>query len=127
MKAGHLEKASCVAGVLALLVVGLPTARLMAQEERGSIPGLVLSSNAPGELAVSWETPDQPRTTGSPGRRRTGYPSWRDANEDDRGNAYPEGFLRGDRSRPGRSTVQMRTSTMMIPVLSGAVHGRRPP
>ena len=99
MKAGHLLRKRVVLPVvvvMALLLVGLPTARLMAQEERGSIPGLVLSSNAPGELVVSWETPNpEPtdyRISWAPASQ--GYPSWRDANEDDRGNAYPEGSAR---------------------------------
>ena len=82
--------------VMALLLVGLPTVRLMAQEEQGSIPGLVLNSNAPGELVVSWETPDpEPsdyRISWAPASQ--GYPSWRDANEDDRSNAYPDGSAR---------------------------------
>ena len=85
MKTGHLLRKRVVLPVLvvmALLLVGLPTVRLMAQEEQGSIPGLVLNSNAPGELVVSWAPASQ------------GYPSWRDANEDDRSNAYPDGSAR---------------------------------
>ena len=99
MKTGHLLRKRVVLPVLvvmALLLVGLPTVRLMAQEEQGSIPGLVLNSNAPGELVVSWETPDpEPsdyRISWAPASQ--GYPSWRDANEDDRSNAYPDGSAR---------------------------------
>ena len=79
--------------VMALLLVGLPTARLMAQEERGSISGLTLASENPGELVVSWETPDPEPTDYriSWARKDLKYLSYRLSNEPDRGNEYPDG------------------------------------
>ena len=99
MKAGHLLRRRVVLPVvvvMALLLVGLPTARLMAQEEQGSISGLVLGSENSGELVVSWETPDPEPTDYriSWALASEDYLGWRDANEDDRGNAYPDGSVR---------------------------------
>lgn len=39
-----------VVAVTLLLVLAVPAARLMAQEERGSIPGYTLTSDSPGEM-----------------------------------------------------------------------------
>ena len=96
MKAGHLLRKRVVLSVvvvMALLLVGLPTARLMAQEERGSISGLTLASENPGELVVSWETPDPEPTDYriSWARKDLKYLSYRLSNEPDRGNEYPDG------------------------------------
>ena len=70
--------------VLMLLMAGLSAARLLAQQEQGSIPGLTLTSDTPGELVVSWDAPDP-----APSDYRIswasadqGYLSWKDENED---------------------------------------------
>ena len=59
----------------------------------GAITGLSLTSSASGELTVNWETPDpEPtdyRVSWAPADQ--GYLGWRDANEAQRGNAYPGG------------------------------------
>ena len=59
----------------------------------GAINGLTLSSDSPGTLTVSWDTPSP---TPSDYRVRwaqaeSDYPSWKDDNETDRGNEYPAG------------------------------------
>ena len=84
-----------VVAVLAILpaAVALPSARLLAQGEPGSIPELTLASDNPGQLVVSWE---QPETAPSDYRiswtpEDQAYAGWRDENQDDRGNAYPSG------------------------------------
>ena len=59
----------------------------------GAITGLSLTSSAAGELTMNWETPDpEPsdyRVSWAPADQ--GYLGWRDANEAQRGNAYPGG------------------------------------
>ena len=59
----------------------------------GAITGLSLTGSADGELTVNWETPDpEPtdyRVSWAPADQ--GYLGWRDANEAQRGNAYPGG------------------------------------
>ena len=93
---------------------GLPRTA-QAQAERGAIPSLNLASSEPGQLVISWETPDPAPTdyrlrwapaTGD-------FLSYRDVNEVERGNLYP---LRGvnmltlDNLTPGDSyKVQMRS------------------
>ena len=88
---------------VALAALALPLApalmswSALAQEERGSIPGLTLTSNSPGELTISWGGPEPvpsdyriawaPVGGGLPlarGRRREGG----------RGNACPGGTAR---------------------------------
>ena len=79
-----------------VLVLALSSALLMAQEERGAITGLTLTSEDPGEIVISWDGP-QP----APSDYRISWaPSsgahigWQEDNQADRGNAYPEGTER---------------------------------
>ena len=59
----------------------------------GAINGLTLSSDSPGTLTVSWDTPSPApsdyRLRWAPAE--SDYPSWKDDNETDRGNEYPAG------------------------------------
>ncbi|MCY3506754.1 MAG: hypothetical protein OXH41_11375, partial [Chloroflexi bacterium] len=48
-----------LAAIGLLLATALMAGGLSAQEaERGSIPGLTLTSDTPGELVISWSDPD---------------------------------------------------------------------
>ena len=57
----------------------------------GTVTGLTLTSDAAGSLAIRWDTPSPApsdyRVVWTPSGE--GYPSYRDANASDRGNAYP--------------------------------------
>ena len=93
---------------------GLPRTA-QAQAERGAIPSLNLASSEPGQLVITWETPDPAPTdyrlrwapaTGD-------FLSYKDVNEVERGNLYPLGdvtTLTVDNLTPGDSyKVQMRS------------------
>ena len=64
-----------------------------AQAERGAIPSLALASSEPGQLVVIWETPEQAPTDYRVRWAPTtgGFMSYKDANEVERGNLYPDG------------------------------------
>ncbi|MDE0602806.1 MAG: hypothetical protein OXI18_00250, partial [bacterium] len=48
-----------LAAIGLLLATALMAGGLSAQEgERGSVPGLTLTSDTPGELVISWSDPD---------------------------------------------------------------------
>lgn len=74
--------------LLATLVSGVPA---LAQEERGSVPGLTLTSDNPGELVISWEKPSPDpsdyRISWTP--QDQDYLSYTAANTAQSGNAYP--------------------------------------
>ena len=76
-----------------LLWAALLTVQLMAQEDSGSIPGLTLVSDNPGEMVISWSLPDtEPsdyRISWAPVGE--GFLSYRGPNEAGRGNDYPVG------------------------------------
>ncbi len=64
-----------------------------AQAADGAMTGVTLTSGSPGTLTVSWNTPSPAPTDY---RLRwapvgSGYLSWKDDNETDRGNSYPAG------------------------------------
>ena len=93
---------------------GLP-GTAQAQAERGAIPSLNLASSEPGQLVITWESPDPAptdyRVRWAPTSEN--FLSYRDDNEAQRGNLYP---LRGVTSltlnnlTPGDSyKVQMRS------------------
>ena len=93
---------------------GLPGA-VQAQAERGAIPSLTLHSSEPGQLVITWETPDPAptdyRLTWAPTSEN--FLSYRDDNETQRGNLYPLGdvtTLTLNNLTPGDSyKVQMRS------------------
>ena len=79
--------------LLAAATFGGVFAVAQAQEAEGAISGLTLSSDAPGTMSVSWDTPS-PAPTGYRLRwapADSDYLLWNDDNETDRGNAYPAG------------------------------------
>ena len=93
---------------------GLP-GTAQAQAERGAIPSLNLASSEPGQLVITWETPDPAPTdyrlrwapaTGD-------FLSYKDVNEVERGNLYPLGGVTSltlNNLTPGDSyKVQMRS------------------
>ena len=99
-KFAPLQKRPTRAGMwvaLVALTVLIATAafanQLFAQSDRGTIPQLGLTSDAPGELTVSWsmpsEIPSDYRISWAPSSES--YPSWKDANTTTKGNSYPTG------------------------------------
>ena len=93
---------------------GLPGV-VQAQAERGAIPSLTLHSSEPGQLVISWESPEPAptdyRLTWAPTSEN--FLSYRDDNETQRGNLYPLGdvtTLTLNNLTPGDSyKVQMRS------------------
>ena len=86
-----------LAGVGLLLASALWATGAVAQEgERGSIPGLTLTGDNPGELVISWGDPDPApsdyRIAWAP--EGEGYLSYQADNDARRGNAYPAGAAR---------------------------------
>ena len=86
-----------LAAIGLLLATALMAGGLSAQEaERGSIPGLTLTSDNPGELVISWSDPDPAPSDYRIGWAPEGedYLSYKVENEAGRGNAYPDGTAR---------------------------------
>jgi len=86
-----------LAATMLLLASALLSAGVMAQDEpRGSIPGLTLTSDNPGELVISWGNPDPAssdyRIAWAPDAEK--YLSYKADNDGRRGNAYPVGTVR---------------------------------
>ena len=78
---------------IAAIIVALTFHPLFAQSQDGTIDTFTLSSTTDGEIVLSWETPSP-----APSDYRVSYApngedylSWRDDNEDGRGNTYPDG------------------------------------
>ena len=79
--------------LIAAIIAALTFHPLFAQSQDGTIDTFTLSSTTDGEIVLSWETPSP-----SPSDYRVSYApnnedylSWRDDNEDGRGNTYPDG------------------------------------
>ena len=93
---------------------GLPGV-VQAETEQGTIPSLTLDSTEPGQLIITWETPDPTptdyRIRWAPTSEN--FLSYRDDNETQRGNLYPPGgvtTLTLNNLTPGDSyKVQMRS------------------
>ena len=93
---------------------GLPGV-VQAQAERGAIPSLNLASSEPGQMVITWETPDPAptdyRLRWAPTSEN--FLSYRDDNEAQRGNLYPLGGVTSltlNNLTPGDSyKVQMRS------------------
>ena len=77
--------------IAVLLLAGGDNAQ--AQNDEGVVSNLHLSSDSPGELTISWDrpspAPDDYRIVWA--REDLDFPSWRAANEANRGNEYPGG------------------------------------
>ena len=69
------------------------TGTAQAQGASGAIPSINLTSDTPGEIEVSWTAPSLApsdyRLSWTPDGEA--YPSYKDANQADRGNTYPKG------------------------------------
>ena len=93
---------------------GLP-GTVQAETEQGTIPSLTLHSSEPGQLVITWETPDPAptdyRLRWTPTNEN--FLSYRDVNEVERGNLYPLGGVTSltlNNLTPGESyKVQMRS------------------
>ncbi len=79
--------------LIAAIVATLTYHPLFAQSQDGTIDTFTLSSNTDGEITLSWEAPSP-----APSDYRVSYApndedylSWRDDNEDHKGNSFPAG------------------------------------
>ena len=79
--------------LIAAMVATLAYHPLFAQSQSGAIDTFTLESTNPGEIVVSWQAPSPSpsdyRVSWTPDEQD--YVSWRDSNEDHRGNSYPDG------------------------------------
>ena len=77
--------------VIAVLLLGVMTAQ--AQNDKGAVPNLELSSASPGALTISWDTPDPAPSDYRIvwAKQDLDFPSYKAANEANRGNEYPGG------------------------------------
>ena len=75
--------------MIAVILLGVMT----AQAQSGTVPNLELSSTSPGELTISWDAPDPAPSDYRIvwAKQDLGFPSYKDANEANRGNEYPGG------------------------------------
>ena len=79
---------------VALLIAYGPAVPTMAQAERGAITSVTLDSHQPGQLVITWETPDPAPTDYRVRWAHTslGFLSYKDSNEAQRANVYPTGL-----------------------------------
>ena len=100
---------------IALLITYIPNVPAMAQAERGAIPSLALASSEPGQLVITWETPDPTPTDYrvSWANASMRFLSYKNPNEEQRANVYPDGgatSLTLNDLTPGQDyKVQMRS------------------
>ena len=100
---------------IALLITYIPNVPAMAQAERGAIPSLALASSEPGQLVITWETPDPTPTDYrvSWANASMRFLSYKNPNEEQRANVYPDGgetILTLNDLTPGQDyKVQMRS------------------
>ena len=78
--------------IIALIGSGL-AGNAHAQAQHGAIPSLTLHSTEPGQLIITWETPEQAPTDYRIrwANSSMGFLSYKDSNEAQRGNVYPAG------------------------------------
>ena len=79
--------------LIAAIVAAFTFHPLFAQSQDGTINTFTLESTNPGEIVLSWEAPSPSPSDYriSWGPSDENYLSWRDDNEDGRGNSYPAG------------------------------------
>ena len=91
-KIAPLALTTVMVAVALLMAYGL-VLPAMAQNDESALGSLNLTSDTPGEIEVSWTAPSLApsdyRLSWTPDGEA--YPSYRDANQPDRGNAYPGG------------------------------------
>ena len=105
------------------------------QAEAGAIPSLTLDSNEPGQLVITWATPDPVPTDYRIrwANASMGFPSYNAPNEPERGNSHPAGdanTLTLDNLTPGENykvQIPPATTTRIARFTSGAARGRPPP
>ena len=81
--------AIAVMSVIAVILMGVMT----AQAQSGAVPNLQLSSANPGELTISWDAPNPAPSDYRIvwAKQDLDFPSYKAANEANRGNEYPGG------------------------------------
>ena len=87
-----LIAALLLVAAMVLSVSGL-AGTAQGQAESGAIPSVALDSNEPGQLVITWGTPEQAPTDYrlSWAYSSLDFPSYRDSNEAEKGNLYPAG------------------------------------
>ena len=87
-----LIAALLLVAALAFIGSGM-TGTAQGQAERGAIPSVALDSNEPGQLVITWGTPEQAPTDYrlSWAYSSLDFPSYRDSNEAEKGTLYPAG------------------------------------
>ena len=85
--------AALLAVTTALILIGTTT---QAQASNGEVPNLRLSSATPGELTITWDTPDPAPSDYRViwARQDLDFLSYKNSNEANRGNEYPSGSER---------------------------------
>ena len=80
-------------GMLQITFTPGNSGKVQAARRQGSIPNLRLSSASPGELTISWDAPDPAPSDYRIvwAKQDLGFPSYKAANEANRGNEYPSG------------------------------------
>ena len=115
-----LHRVSTLALAVMVVAVALfisygPAVPTMAQAEPGAITSVTLDSHQPGQLVITWETPDPAPTDYRVSWAHTslGFLSYKDSNEAQRANVYPDASvttLTLDHLTPGDTyKVQMRS------------------
>ena len=85
--------AALLAVATALILIGTAT---QAQASNGAVPNLQLSSATPGELTITWDTPDPAPSDYRViwAKQDLDFLSYKNSNEANRGNEYPSGSER---------------------------------
>ena len=85
--------AALLAVATALILISTTT---QAQASNGAVPNLRLSSITPGELTITWDTPDPAPSDYRViwAKQDLGFLSYKNSNEANRGNEYPSGSER---------------------------------
>ena len=88
------RKLALMAAVLAVTTaLILASTTDQAQAANGALPNLQLSSASPGELTITWDAPDPAPSDYRIvwAKQNLSFPSYKNANETNRGNEYPGG------------------------------------
>ena len=82
-----------IAALLAVTTALILISTTAQAQSQGEVPNLQLSSASPGVLTITWDTPDPAPSDYRViwAKQDLGFPSYKDANEANRGNEYPGG------------------------------------
>ena len=120
------------AAALILALAIIVSSPIIAQGQSSAVQNVELTSSTPGELQITWTVPDPTpsdyRLMWAP--EGEGWPSWKDANDDRKGNNYPTGNLSShtltDLPHGATYKVKMRAALTRSRPTHGAGHGPAP-